>query len=116
MRQGARLVCDPGHKSSALGGGAADGLRAVEIRGADEEDVALFFALKRFHCVYVMDHSITLRTDMEVFEQGFGDESAANGAAYGLADHGSNSGVIADSTPVPQPIQYLQVIALCYRP
>jgi hypothetical protein len=57
-----------------------------------------------------------LRTDMEVFEQGFGDESAANGAAYGLADHGSNSGVIADSTPVPQPIQYLQVIALCYRP
>ena len=97
-------------------GGGAERVGGFEIRRADEENMAFLLAVKCLHCVYVVDHPITLRADVEVFEQGFGDESAANWAAYRLAGHGSNSGVMADSTPVPKTIQRLQLIALCYRP
>jgi len=97
-------------------GGSAERVGAFEIRGADEEDVAFLLTLKSLHCVYVVVYTIALRADVELFEQRFDDEPAADGAAYGRAGHGINSGVMADSTPVLNQTQYLQMIAIATAP
>lgn len=83
-----------------------------EIGGADEEDVPFLSAMESSHSMHIEEHALTFGGEVEVLQYGFDDKSAADWATYGLADHGSNSRVNANSTPVLKPLQYSQMIAI----
>jgi hypothetical protein len=73
---------------AGLGGFAGGQFRGLEVGGTDEEDVSFLAALKSLHGVYVVDYAVTFCADVEVFEQGFDNDSAADWAGERLAGHG----------------------------